>query len=187
MKDQRLREAVSDFLFRNRLSGLRNRRWLDENMEGLLSGGRVVRYAALDLDRFGDLNRLLGETRADKVLARFGRILAEAAAGRDLVALHLSGEEFCLLLGPGEADVRGLLEAVREKVAAELGPRAASEDGVIAADGRPFRVTVSIGEARLSKAALAPLELFLDAGERAEQSLSKAKGSGRNKVVLEGD
>ncbi|MBI5239212.1 MAG: diguanylate cyclase [Elusimicrobia bacterium] len=201
--DAPLRDAVSDFLFRNRLSGLHNRRWLDENVADLVTGGRVTRYAALDLDKFGDINRALGEVKADKVLARFGRILAEFAAGhdieivtgrdleaitaRDLEALHLSGEEFCLLIGPKETDVRGLLEKLRQRVADELGPRALSQDGVAGPGGKPLRVTVSIGEARLSQANLNPLELVLEAGERAERSLVKAKGGGRNRVVLEGD
>lgn len=182
-----LRQAVSDFLFRNRLSGLHNRRWLDENVADLVTSGRVSRYAALDLDKFGDINRALGEAKADRVLTRFGRILAEFAAGRDLETLHLSGEEFCLLIGPKETDVRGLLEGLRQRVADELGPRSLREDGVAGPDGEPLRITVSIGEARLGDAKLDPLELVLKAGERAEQSLVKAKGSGRNKVVLEGD
>jgi len=203
VSDLTLRHAVSDFLFRNRLSGLRNRRWLDENVPELMAAGRITRYAALDLDKFSDVNRILGEVKADRVLARFGRILAEFAAGhdieivtgrdleaitaRDLEALHLSGEEFCLLIGPGEKDVRGLLDKLRERVQDELGPRASREDGIAGPDGKPLRITVSIGEARIGEAEGDPLALVLEAGERAERSLIKAKGSGRNRVVLEDD
>jgi GGDEF domain-containing protein len=168
-----------------------------------MTAGRITRYAALDLDKFGDINRSLGEVKADRVLARFGRIIAEFAAGhdievvtgrdleaitgRDLEALHLSGEEFCLLIGPGEKDVRGLLEKLRQRVQDELGPRALRQDGVAGPGGTPLRVTVSIGEARISPANVAPLELVLEAGERAERSLIRAKGGGRNRVVMEDD
>jgi PleD family two-component response regulator len=61
------------------------------------------------------------------------------------------------------------------------------EDGIAGPDGKPLRITVSIGEARIDKTAGDPLALVLEAGERAENSLRKAKDTGRNRVVLEDD
>jgi len=185
VQDRNLRRAVADYFFRNALSGLFNRTWLDEHIAGLLAAGRAQRYAALDLDKFGEINRALGEARADRIIARFGALLGEAMAGRDVVALHLSGEEFCLLIGPGEKDVRALLDGLRQKVQDELGARALRDDGVAGPDGRPLRVTLSIGEARVEPRGASPLAVFLEAGERAERALSAAKAQGRNRVILE--
>ena len=185
VSDLTLRDAVSDFLFRNRLSGLHNRRWLDENVPELMAAGRITRYAALDLDKFSDVNRALGEAKADRVLARFGRILAEFAAGhdieivtgrdleaitaRDLEALHLSGEEFCLLLGPGEKDLRGLLERLRQRVQDELGPRALREDGIGGPTASPCasRSPSARPASRRPKAILSPWSWRPGSGPRA--------------------
>lgn len=185
--DEGLRAKVETFLFRNPLSGLPNRRWLDENVDRLVSKGLIVEYAALDLDKFGDVNRSLGEEKADRVLVRFGELLAEAVAGHDAYALHLSGEEFAILVGPKEKDVRGLLDGARVRVQNELGRRVLERDGVPAADGQVLRITVSAGTARIHAGKTGALPAVLEAGERAEASLQKAKLGGRNRVVLESD
>ncbi len=186
VKDRGLRQTIAKFLFRDRLSGLHNRRWLAENAAELMAAGRIARYAALDLDKFSDVNLSLGEAKADRVLARFGRIIAEFSAAHGLEAVHLSGEEFCLLIGPDVKDVRALLDELRQKVQDELGARSLREDGIAGPEGKTLRITLSIGEARLRQSA-SPVELVFEAGERAEQSLKKAKDGGRNRVVMEND
>ncbi|MFA6030738.1 MAG: diguanylate cyclase [Elusimicrobiota bacterium] len=187
IKDEVLRAKIEAFLYKNALSGLSNRRWLDENVDRLVSKGLIVEYAALDLDKFGDVNRSLGEEKADRVLVRFGELLAEAVAGHDAYALHLSGEEFAILVGPKETDLRGLLDGARVRVQNELGRRVLERDGVRAADGQVLRITVSAGTARIHAGKTGALPAVLEAGERAETSLQKAKTSGRNRVVLESD
>jgi diguanylate cyclase (GGDEF)-like protein len=186
IKDPALQESLSDFIFRNHISGLRNRLWLDENVARLSAAGRLRGYAALDFDKFGDVNRALGEVRADRIISIFGAIIARTLEGRDAIPLHISGEEFCILIGPRETDKRSLLEEVRQKVQDELGLRAERE-GIAKPDGGTLRITVSIGAADIESSRAAPLSAVLQASERAESALMRAKSAGRNRVVLDGD
>lgn len=188
----RMLEAVSDpalkaRLFRavylDRLSGLRNRRWLFDNLDALFRPGGVRAYIALDIDKFGTLNQKVGEEKADLVLQELGRVLEEAVAGEDATLLHLSGEEFVVLAGPGVEDARALGERVRERVQARLGLRAAAREVTEPATGAPLTVTVSVGVAAVPQTADGPEPMLTLATAMAESMLQRAKSRGRNQVV----
>ena len=93
--------------FRDVLTGLHNRRHLNEILPTLVAGARRDReplsVVILDLDHFKVVNDTLGHLEGDRVLAAFGALLARRLRKGD-VACRYGGEEFCLLLPRTAAD-----------------------------------------------------------------------------------
>ena len=175
------REALFALVYRDRLTGLRNRRWLTDHLGELFKPGGAAHYLALDIDHFGLVNKVVGEQRADLVLQELGGLIGEAAEARGAVALHLSGEEFSLLAGP-DVDAQALAEAVRRLIENDLGARVAKRHGLVdPATGRPLRLTVSVGLARVAPAG-EPRAVLALAHAAAESQLQRAKDGGRNRV-----
>jgi diguanylate cyclase (GGDEF)-like protein len=79
------------------LTGLLNRRSLEEAVAPLERGG--VRYAviALDLDHFKALNDTHGHVTGDQALRLFARVLRASLREHDIVA-RIGGEEFLAVL-----------------------------------------------------------------------------------------
>jgi diguanylate cyclase (GGDEF)-like protein len=76
----------------------------------------------LDLDNFKEVNDGHGHAVGDRVLARFGSLLAELAPG-DGLAFRVGGDEFALLLGDaGEEDARELIGRVRTALHDNIDP-----------------------------------------------------------------
>jgi diguanylate cyclase (GGDEF)-like protein len=154
----------------DQLTGLRNRRWLDDAFERQLV--RAVRTAQpmsvmmIDIDHFKQLNDAHGHAYGDCVLRRVAQTLADGLRPQDLAARY-GGEEFAVLLpGISEEHAVAIAERIREAV---------QEDGTAA--GQP--VTVSIGIA--SRSGDQPLTALLD---RADEALYRAKNAGRNRSAV---
>lgn len=83
------------------LTGLPNRRLLQENADRLLGGDgghrRPVGVMYMDLDRFKDINDTQGHETGDRVLAEVARRLRACLRENDTVA-RLGGDEFAFLL-----------------------------------------------------------------------------------------
>ena len=103
------------------LTGLPNRRYLDEALPNMLLLGKQtatpLAIAYLDLDRFKLVNDTYGHAMGDQVLRRFGALVPHFLRGSDLVGRH-GGEEFCVALigcGPDAASKRlkGLMDALQ--------------------------------------------------------------------------
>lgn len=87
---------------RDPLTGLRNRRYVDENLPGLLAAGTPVTVALIDLDHFKRINDTLSHEIGDAVLVNVAKVLEAGvpAAVPGGFAARLGGEEFLLVL-PG--------------------------------------------------------------------------------------
>ena len=103
------------------LTGLPNRRYLDEALPNMLLLGTQTAtpfaIAYLDIDRFKLVNDTYGHAMGDEVLRRFGALVPSFLRGSDLIGRH-GGEEFCVALigcGPDAATKRlnGLMNALR--------------------------------------------------------------------------
>lgn len=84
------------------LTGLANRRGLDEDLDALGDGAAQV--LLWDLDGFKAFNDTHGHAAGDALLVTFARTL-ERLAGRDGRAYRLGGDEFCVVSASG-ADLR---------------------------------------------------------------------------------
>jgi two-component system, cell cycle response regulator len=161
---------------RDPLTGLYNRRYVDEELPRLLrvgaGRGTPVTVALLDLDHFKRVNDTLSHDVGDRVLATVAELLETAADQVDgAFAARLGGEEFLLVLpGPEPAAARDRLEQVRRTIRSH--PWAA-----VTAD---VPVTVSIGATHTG--AVVPCDPAA-ALRRADTHLYRAKRTGRDRVV----
>ena len=155
------------------LTGLANRRFfmqrLTEESERVLRGTQPLSVLVFDLDYFKRINDTHGHAVGDRVLQVIASVAQEVKRLSD-VAARIGGEEFAMLL-PG-TDQEGAI-----KLAQRL-RRTISEQMIGDANGRPIRVTASIGVATMS-AQDRQLEHILT---HADHALYRAKDAGRNMV-----
>ena len=150
------------------LTGLANRRALDEEITHALAGarrtGRPFAIVMVDVDRFKFINDTHGHAVGDATLAAFSARLAGALRAPDR-AYRYGGEEFCLLLS--DTDPVGALtlaERARERIAMPF-------------DGTMRTVTASFGVT-----AWQPEDTVDTLFHRADRALYAAKSGGRNRV-----
>jgi diguanylate cyclase (GGDEF)-like protein/PAS domain S-box-containing protein len=97
----RLRETLRSQSVRDPLTGLYNRRYMEESLEReLLRARRAARSVGLilmDLDRFKAVNDLHGHDAGDELLKAVGRLLRRQLRAGD-VACRYGGEEFLFVL-----------------------------------------------------------------------------------------
>ncbi len=161
---------------RDPLTGLYNRRHVDEELPRLLAAGPGrVWVALLDLDHFKRVNDTCSHAVGDEVLRAVATLLQETpAAGAGSFAARMGGEEFLLVL-PGADDEAAVahLEGVRAAVAAH--PWAGLTGGL--------PVTVSVGAASTAEVTDRTEAQLLGL---ADARLYRAKRAGRDRVVATG-
>ena len=104
------------------LTGLANRRWLDERLADELQrsprNATSLAVAMCDLDFFKRINDRFGHAIGDEVLRRVAAILRERCRNTDLIARY-GGEEFCIAFLEADAEhAARSCEALRAAVAA---------------------------------------------------------------------
>ena len=151
------------------LTGLPNRRDIDEHLASMLAAGRrhgdTLGVAMIDIDHFKSINDTYGHAAGDAVLQQVAQRLRLAARQEDLVG-RWGGEEFIVLLPRCDAArVFDVSDRVRRTVAATP---------VDLPEGGSLTVTVSIG---------CTPGLDDDVVERADSALYTAKEEGRNRTI----
>lgn len=150
------------------LTGLKNRRYLEQELAGLLvksEFGFPLSLLAVDIDFFKRVNDTYGHQMGDAVLQELaGRLLAETA-GEGTVA-RMGGEEFIILLPGYGIDL-----------AQELGEKLCKR--MENADWKHIPITVSIGVTNYQPGDTAT-QLFA----RADKALYASKNAGRNCVTV---
>jgi diguanylate cyclase (GGDEF)-like protein len=148
------------------LSGLWNRRTLDERARELVLAEEPFCIAFADLDHFKDLNDAHGHEIGDRALRLFSRVLRDSVRPNDLPSRY-GGEEFVVVLPDCSlGDARVVAERIQHRLADSL--RGASVPSF----------TVSLGLAQRG-----PGEAFVDAVRRADEAMLKAKSDGRNRIT----
>lgn len=160
------------------LTGLANRRRLDEGMEEEFARARrherPLSFIMMDIDRFKVVNDRHGHAAGDGVLASCGRAIADDLRPGDLAA-RLGGDEFGILLPDAT-------ETQAHEVAVRLHRAMASLTHEVGA-GPAAKVTVSLGVATLRADDRTPAHMRA----RADRALYAVKHSGRNGIRAEDD
>src|SRR5690606_14663593 len=169
-----LRERLRVQSIRDPLTGLFNRRYLEESAAREIARcerrGLPLSLLMLDIDHFKAFNDIHGHAGGDALLAQFGKLLAEHGRGED-IACRYGGEEFTLILPEAPAEVA----LQRATVICS-----AVETMRVQHMGRELpRVTVSIGVAAFPDHGSDPETLM----HAADEALYRAKHEGRNRVV----
>lgn len=168
-------EALRTQSIRDPLTGLYNRRYMEESLQREISKARrqttSLALFMLDLDHFKQVNDTHGHVTGDWVLRRLGEIIRHSIREED-IACRYGGEEFVVIFPNISADdARRRAEELRASVEQRL---------IIESMGQPVgRVTISIG--------IAIYEPGMDREtllREADHALYRAKNEGRNRVVL---
>jgi diguanylate cyclase (GGDEF)-like protein len=98
---ERMQVLLREQALRDSLTGLYNRRYLDEMLEREFQYAKrtngTVTLALLDIDHFKNVNDTYGHMAGDEVLKELGKILAGTSRSTD-VACRYGGEEFIVVL-----------------------------------------------------------------------------------------
>ncbi|MCF7976411.1 MAG: diguanylate cyclase [Chromatiaceae bacterium] len=175
LSNLQLQEELREAAIRDQLTGLFNRRYLDETLPRELHRcqreAKLLVAAMLDVDHFKRFNDHYGHDAGDEVLRGVGALLNRNLRADDL-ACRYGGEELTLILPNATAEeARGRLERIRCDIMALR---------VLYQDGELPPVTISIGIAASRVGELDAAALLA----RADAALYRAKASGRNRVVV---
>jgi diguanylate cyclase (GGDEF)-like protein len=155
------------------LTGLYNRRAMDQHLSELWTGANVgaLSVLMLDIDDFKHINDTYGHPSGDRVIREVAATLRRCLRAQDS-AFRYGGEEFMVLLPntPLEGAI-SVAESIRGRI------EALHLEHVLS--GR-MRCTVSLGVASRQER-----EDCVSLFHRVDRALYLAKGSGRNRVVHE--
>ncbi|CAL95465.1 GGDEF domain-containing protein [Azoarcus olearius] len=173
LEAKRLTETLRDSSLRDAMTGLNNRRFLEEYMDTLVASARRRRIPlavlVLDLDYFKVVNDSYGHDAGDAVLKALAGVLKRTVRASDMV-IRFGGEEFLIVLQ--EADAEAAL-----KVAENI--RSAVEQMRVQVAGAVLQKTISIGLSMFPDDS----DTFWQAIKFADVALYRAKENGRNQVV----
>ncbi len=104
----KLRETLRNQAIRDGLTGLFNRRYLEETLERELSRGKrsgsPLGVIMLDLDHFKEYNDTYGHNAGDELLCALGQLIQDTVRRED-IACRFGGEEFLLIMPGAPIDV----------------------------------------------------------------------------------
>ena len=171
---EQLQSELREQVLRDPLTGLYNRRYLDEAVAREIARsereGRHLSVIISDIDYFKKVNDLYGHQVGDRFLVQIASLLKAYVRGYDVVCRY-GGEEFLLVLpGADTASACKRAEIIREKCA-EL---------FIQHNGSNLHVTLSFGVATYPTHGGAAEEVIL----KADQALYRSKAAGRNRVTI---
>jgi diguanylate cyclase (GGDEF)-like protein len=170
---KRLMDSLRESTLRDAMTGLHNRRFLQEYSETLIATTQrrksQVSILMLDLDYFKMVNDTYGHESGDTVLKALAKVLMQSVRSSDVV-IRYGGEEFLIILQ--DTDGAGA-ELASEKI------RAAVEALKVQLTGTVLQKTISIGIAVFPT----DCDTFWQTVKYADVALYQAKETGRNRVV----
>ncbi|MBF0621850.1 MAG: GGDEF domain-containing protein [Magnetococcales bacterium] len=175
VEGQKRQRLLENFARVDALTGLFNRRWLDETLMRQIKRGddndRALCVILIDADHFKNYNDTHGHLAGDCALISLGHVLSDHLRPADIAARY-GGEEFAVILPDTEMDVAlTIAERLRFQIEKK---EIKSSDGILLP-----HITISAGVAQFKKGQSAEQLL-----ESADKGLYKAKNSGRNRVCV---
>ncbi len=170
---KRLTGALKESSVRDQMTGLYNRRFLEEYVETLIASvmrkGSRLGLLMCDLDYFKQVNDKFGHDVGDAVLKETSSVLAKSARAADLV-IRFGGEEFLVIVNDAkEGDALEVAERIRRK----------TEETKVKTGSGIIQKTISVGFSEFPT----DTQNFWEAVKYADIALYKAKVGGRNKVM----
>ncbi|XZN88882.1 MAG: diguanylate cyclase [Microcoleus sp.] len=170
-----LREKLVNQSIRDALTGLFNRRYLEEFLTKEIARADRNQYSVgmimLDLDRFREFNNTLGHDAGDLVLKEIGKLLNNMIRASD-VACRYGGEEMTIILP--EASLEGTYQKAEEI-------RKAIEKLQLNYQGKKMTsITASLGVASYPDRGKTGFAVI----QAADAALYRAKAAGRNQVIV---
>jgi diguanylate cyclase (GGDEF)-like protein/PAS domain S-box-containing protein len=170
-----LQTELKDQAIRDGLTGLFNRRYLDEILPRELARAAhedaVLSVVMIDIDDFKATNDRRGHREGDRLLTLLGALLRECTRPGD-AACRYGGEEFLLVLPGASLEIaRDRMEAIRNECSLRL-----------RAEGFAKPPTLSAGVAAFPEHARSDDELL----QAADEALYRAKAEGRDRVCVAG-
>lgn len=172
---KRAHEALWEQATHDTLTGLFNRRYLDEILPRELQrrrrSGEPLTIALLDLDHFKHFNDAFGHEAGDLVLQAVGALLRRSLRASD-IACRYGGEELTVVMsGSTVRDARNRLDEIRQAI---------TYLHLLHQSRQLPLITVSIGVTEAVDEETDPKMLL----GRADAALYQAKAQGRNQVVI---
>jgi diguanylate cyclase (GGDEF)-like protein len=171
----KLRESMRNLSIRDPLTGLFNRRYMEEALAQEQHRARrdetQLAVIMVDIDHFKQFNDNFGHDAGDAVLRSLGSFFKTHVRGSD-IACRYGGEEFLLILSPSTTEgARQRAEKIRE-AALLLSVSHANQD--------LGPITLSLGVAIWPDHGVDPIAIV----KAADVALYQAKASGRNQTVM---
>ena len=171
----KLRETLRDLSVRDPLTGLFNRRYMEESLQREIATAkrkeRQLGLAMLDVDHFKKFNDTFGHDAGDLLLREVGVLLMQRSRAGD-IACRFGGEEFVMIYPEASPEIV-------IKLAEEL--RQAIHDLQVQHFGRSLgQVTASLGLAFFPQHGQSTAAIL----RAADKALYEAKGAGRNCVQV---
>ncbi|MFA5180248.1 MAG: diguanylate cyclase [Syntrophales bacterium] len=174
LSNLKLRETLRDQSIRDPLTGLFNRRYMEESLEREIH--RAVRKQSkltimmLDIDHFKTFNDTYGHETGDDLLREFGIMIRKHTRVSD-IACRFGGEEFIFILPEATLEIA-------EKRAEQI--RTATTFLKVIGNREHTPTTVSIGIAAFPDHGKSMVELL----RMSDEALYQAKNKGRNRVEI---
>ena len=169
-----LMDQLRDTSLRDGMTGLYNRRFLEEFIDKIMSQaqreGETYTVMMLDVDFFKMVNDTYGHDVGDKVIVAIGKLLKSSIREADL-AIRYGGEEFVVMLhnakDEGAMKIAKSIHSGFAEIVFDVGA------------GEKMQKTMSIGMSKFPKDG----DTIWKCIKFADTALYKAKTTGRNKIV----
>lgn len=173
IETKRLMQSLRDASMRDAMTGLYNRRFLEEYVETLTASASRsntgIGVLMCDVDFFKQVNDTLGHEVGDTVLKGVAKILKREVRASDLT-IRFGGEEFlALLVDTSEKKAMEVAERIRS----------ALEEHSFQTPSGPLKKTLSVGVAMYPN----DTDAFWECVKFADVAMYEAKETGRNKIL----